>query len=343
MPRMARKLRLAYPGAIYHVINRSHDHKKLFASEATKAAFVECLWAACERCGWLLHAYVVMEDHFHAAIETPQGNLAVGMQWFQSTFANRIGQNRPTHRPLFQGRFKAMPIESTAVLGKVCHYIHLNPVRAGLVSVRHLSDYASGSYRFLWRPNERPAFLRFAAALQEAGNLPDDFTGWQAYERYLEWQNEHGPAGRNPAYRSLSRGWMIGSDEFKKRLSQQHQQVSAARSWKNPDARKEREARWSAALAALLGTVPDSQRADPRKSASWKVAIAAQLKATTDVSNAWLAEKLSMGSPIYVSKHVGLARRGIYVSSTRLQQADSVESKAVPLISNNDRLPVTLL
>jgi len=340
---MARKLRLAFPGAIYHVLNRSHDGEKLFASEATKAAFVECLWAACERCGWLLHAYVVMEDHFHAAIETPQSNLAVGMQWLQSTFANRIGQNRPIHRPLFQGRFKAMPVESTVVLGKVCHYIHLNPVRAGLVSVRRLSDYTSGSYRFLWRPNERPAFLRFAAALMEAGNLPDDFTGWQAYERYLEWQNEHGPAGRNPAYRSLSRGWMIGSDAFRKSLLQQHEQASAAHSWKNPERREKREASWSEALTPLLESTPESQRSDQRKSAPWKVAIAAQLKATTDVTNAWLTEKLAMGSPIYVSKHVGLARRGIFASPIKTPNADKSKGKAVPLLFEDDRLPVTLL
>jgi REP element-mobilizing transposase RayT len=343
MTRMARKLRLAYPGAIYHVLNRSHDREKLFASEAAKAAFVECLWAACERCGWLLHAYVVMEDHFHAAIETPRGNLAVGMQWLQSTFANRIGQNRPAHRPLFQGRFKALPVESATVLGKVCHYIHLNPVRGGLIPVRRLSDYAYGSLRFLWRPDERPAFLRFAAALQEAGGLPDNSTGWQAYERYLEWQNEHGPAGSNPAYRSLSRGWMIGSDAFRKSLLQQHQQASNARAWKSPEARAEREARWSMALAALLGAVPDSQRGDRRKSAPWKVAIAAQLKATTDVSNAWLAEKLAMGSPIYVSKHVGLARRGVFAAPVEPQEADNNEGKTAPLIFDDDRLPVTLL
>jgi REP element-mobilizing transposase RayT len=340
---MARKLRLAYPGAIYHVLNRSHDGEKLFASEATKAAFVECLWAACERCGWLLHAYVVMEDHFHAAIETPQSNLAVGMQWLQSTFANRIGQNRPAHRPLFQGRFKAMPVESAIVLGKVCHYVHLNPVRAGLVSVRRLSDYASGSYRLLWRPDDRPAFLRFATALMEAGNLPDDSTGWQAYERYLEWQNEYGPAGRNPTYRSLSRGWMIGSDEFRKTLLKHHQQASEAPSWKNPETRERREARWNEALAPLLESISDSLRADRRKSAPWKVAIAVQLKTTTDVSNAWLAEKLAMGSPIYVSKHVGLARRGIYASPIKTSNADRPKGKAVPLMLEDDRLPVTLL
>ena len=340
---MARKLRLAYPGAIYHVLNRSHNRQRLFADGATKAAFVECLWAACERCGWLLHAYVIMEDHFHAAIETPQGNLAVGMQWLQSTFANRVGQNRPAHRPIFQGRFKAMPIESVTVLGKVCHYIHLNPVRAGLIPLRRLSDYAYGSFRYLWRPDERPAFLRFAAALQEAGGLPDDSTGWQAYERYLEWQNEHGPAGNNPAYRSLSRGWMIGGDAFRKSLLQQHQQASAARSWESPEAREAREARWSLALNVLLEAVSGSQRGDRRKSAPWKVSIAAQLKATTDVSNAWLAEKLAMGSPIYVSKHVGLARRGIYAKPARRPEIDNREGKAVPLVTDDDRLPVTLL
>jgi len=340
---MARKLRLAYPGAIYHVFNRSHNREKLFADNAIKTTFLECLWAACERCGWLLHAYIVMEDHFHAAIETPQGNLAAGMQWLQSTFANRIEHHRVNHGPLFQGRFKAMPIEPGNALGKVCNYITLNPVRAGLISVRRLSDYAYGSFRFLWCPDERPAFLRFASALQEAGGLPDNSTGWQAYERYLEWQNEHGPAGGNPAYRSLSKGWIIGSDTFRKSLLQQHLQASAARSWKAPEVREEREARWSAALAVLLGAVPDSQRDDHRKSAPWKVAIAAQLKATTDVSNAWLAGKLAMGSPIYVSKHVGLARRGIYAAAIQLREADNNEGNAISLISGNESLPVTLL
>jgi putative transposase len=340
---MARKLRLAYPGAIYHVINRSYRHERLFADPAIKTAFVECLWAACERCGWLLHAYVVMDDHYHTAIETPQGNLAVGMQWLQSTFANRIGQNRLSRRPLFKGRFKALPIESPAVLGKVCLYIHLNPVRAGLISVRRLSEYDHGSYRLLGRPDERPAFLRFAAALLEAGGLPDDATGWQAYERYLEWQNEHGPAGANPAYRSLSRGWMIGSDAFRASLLQQHIQASVAHSWKSPKIREEREARWTASLAAMLETVSDIQRGDRRKSAPWKVAIAAQLKATTDVTNAWLAEKLSMGSPIYVSKHIGLARRGIFASPIQRQGAESIEGKVRPQTFEDDRLPVNLL
>jgi len=236
-----------------------------------------------------------------------------------------------------------MPIESASILGKVCHYIHLNPVRSGLIPVRRLSDYAYGSYRFLWRPDERPNFLRFSAALQEAGGLPDNSTGWQAYERYLEWQSEHGPAGHNPAYRSLSRGWMIGSDAFRKSLLEQHQQASAARSWKDPAAREAYEVRWGLALKALLEAVSPSQRGDRRKSAPWKVSIAAQLKATTDVSNAWLAEKLDMGSPIYVSKHVGLARRGIYAKPTRLPEIDNREGKAVPHTFEDDRLPVTLL
>jgi hypothetical protein len=236
-----------------------------------------------------------------------------------------------------------MPIEPGTALSKVCHYINLNPVRAGLISVRRLSDYAYGSFRFLWRPDERPVFLRFASALQEAGGLPDNSTGWQAYERYLEWQNEHGPAGGNPAYRSLSKGWMIGSDAFRESLLQQHLQASAARTWEAPEAREEREACWNGALAALLEAVPDSQRDDHRKSAPWKVTIAAQLKARTDVSNAWLAEKLAMGSPIYVSKHVGLARRGIYASPIRLQGVEFNNGKVVPHAFEDDRLPVNLL
>ncbi len=89
---MARKLRLEFPGAIYHVINRGNYRAHVFKSAGAKQAFEECLFAACARSGWLLHAFVIMGNHYHLALETPQGNLVAGMQWLQSTFANRFNK-----------------------------------------------------------------------------------------------------------------------------------------------------------------------------------------------------------------------------------------------------------
>ena len=91
---MARKLRLEFPGAIYHVINRGNDRAWIFDDDRTKAAFADCLFDAAVRNGWLLHAYAIMGNHFHLAVETPAGNLVSGMQWLQSTFANRFNRLR---------------------------------------------------------------------------------------------------------------------------------------------------------------------------------------------------------------------------------------------------------
>jgi putative transposase len=88
---MARKLRLEFPGACYHVINRGNYRTHVFAAEKTRAAFQTCLGEACAKSGWLLHAFVVMGNHYHFAVETPQGNLVAGMQWLQATFGSRRG------------------------------------------------------------------------------------------------------------------------------------------------------------------------------------------------------------------------------------------------------------
>ena len=77
---MARKLRLEFPGACYHVLNRGNYRAQVFSEEKTRAAFEECLFEACQKSNWLLHAFVIMSNHYHLAIETPDGNLVAGKQ-----------------------------------------------------------------------------------------------------------------------------------------------------------------------------------------------------------------------------------------------------------------------
>lgn len=73
---MARKLRLEFSGACYHVINRGNYRRNLFADEGAAGAFERCLGEACDRFHWLIHAYVVMVNHFHLALTTPEPNLS---------------------------------------------------------------------------------------------------------------------------------------------------------------------------------------------------------------------------------------------------------------------------
>jgi putative transposase len=84
---MARKLRIQYPGALYHVINHGNYRRDVFETAGAARAFEECLWKSCEIHQWVLHAHVVMKNHFHLALETPNANLVEGMHWLLGTFS----------------------------------------------------------------------------------------------------------------------------------------------------------------------------------------------------------------------------------------------------------------
>ncbi|MEO6002339.1 MAG: transposase [Opitutus sp.] len=316
---MARKLRLEFQGACYHVLNRGNYREHVFRDEPTRLAFETCLFEACEKSNWQLHAFVVMSNHYHLAIETPDGNLVAGMQWLQATFANRFNRFRGERGHLFQGRYKSLLVEPGDALGQVCHYLHLNPVRANVVSMPALKDYRASSYWHL-RRSTRPRFLRVETALAEAGGLSDTPAGWKSYESYLAWQAAEGPAGKSKAYVSLSRGWALGTREFKTALIQDHQLAESSRAWETSGAQDIREAHWMTALTLglkRLGKTDVDIKTD-RKAAPWKVTLAAALKQTTQANNRWLSEQLNMGTPVAVSTHVGRWRRSLGPQSEKL-------------------------
>jgi REP element-mobilizing transposase RayT len=308
---MARKLRLEFPGAIYHVINRGNYRTSVFKSAGTRQAFEACVFAACKRSGWQLHAFVIMGNHYHLAVETPQGNLVAGMQWLQSTFANRFNKLRGEHGHLFQGRYKALLVEEGEALGMLCHYIHLNPVRAGLVPMDRLAEYRHSSYWYLSRPKLRPEFLQSGTALTEAGALADTPAGRRSYADYLAWQAAEGPVGKSRVYVSMSKGWALGGKDFKQTLLQDQAVAAETRAWESKGVKEVREAQWQTELERLRRQIPEAQTRDRRKSAPWKVQLALQMKDRTDARNGWLAAQLDMSSGLYVSKHVGLAKKKV--------------------------------
>jgi REP element-mobilizing transposase RayT len=81
---MARKLRVEYAGAIYHVMNRGDRRELIFMDDADRQRFVETLGEVCAKTGWQVHAYVLMSNHFHWVVETPP-NLVAGMKWWLGT------------------------------------------------------------------------------------------------------------------------------------------------------------------------------------------------------------------------------------------------------------------
>ena len=132
---MARKVRVEFAGAIYHVMCRGDRRENIFEDDTDRARFLETLAQVCQRTGWRIHAYVLMSNHYHWLLETPQPNLVAGMRWFQSTFTVRYNLRHRKAGHLFQGRYKAVLVdpEAEGYFATLADYIHLNPARARVV------------------------------------------------------------------------------------------------------------------------------------------------------------------------------------------------------------------
>jgi len=85
---MARRLRLEYPGAIYHVMSRGDRKEPIFKDDRDRRKFIESLGEACLKTTWQVHALCLMKNHFHLVVETPQANLLGGMMWFLGTHSH---------------------------------------------------------------------------------------------------------------------------------------------------------------------------------------------------------------------------------------------------------------
>jgi len=89
---MARKLRVEYPAAIYHVLNRGDRREAIFRDDEDRRRFLVALGEACAKTGWQIHALCLMPNHFHLVIETPQPNLVAGRKWLLGTYTGRFNR-----------------------------------------------------------------------------------------------------------------------------------------------------------------------------------------------------------------------------------------------------------
>jgi putative transposase len=131
---MARPLRITYPGAVYHVTSRGNEQKPVFLDDEDRAGFLRILGHVTERYHWICHAYCLMDNHYHLLIETPEGNLSIGMRQLNGVYTQLFNRYHKRVGHLFQGRFKAILIQKDSHLLEVCRYVVLNPVRAGMVA-----------------------------------------------------------------------------------------------------------------------------------------------------------------------------------------------------------------
>jgi putative transposase len=130
---MTRPLRIEYPGAVYHITSRGNDKNPVFKEDQDREDFLNTLVHVNKRYHWICHAYCLMTNHYHLLIETPEGNLSIGMRQLNGVYTQMFNRSHNHTGHLFQGRFKGILIKKNSHLLEVCRYVVLNPVRAMVV------------------------------------------------------------------------------------------------------------------------------------------------------------------------------------------------------------------
>jgi REP element-mobilizing transposase RayT len=300
---MARKLRLQYPGAIYHVMNRGDHSEVIFRQDQDRQLLLATLTEACEKADWQVHALCLMSNHFHFVLETPRANLAEGMKWLLGTYTARFNRKHHLFGHLFSGRYKALPLEGsgTGYLKSACDYVHLNPVRAGLLSPEQpLQAYLWSSYPFYLRPAERrPPWLRVDRLLGEWSIPVDSDAGRQHFAARMEARRQ---AEAKANSNLVDRGWCLGSDQFRQELLLQMTTLSESK-FGGPEWYESSENKAQRILHEELGRRGWTQLDLDRlaKGDEGKIGIAKRLRAETIMTWAWIAKHLKMGASGYAA------------------------------------------
>jgi len=299
---MPRPLRIEYEGAMYHVVSRGDRREDIFPDEQDRRSFLRTLGEACAKRGCEVHAYVLMSNHFHLVVETPQPNLSLGMKWMLGTYTQRWNRRWRRWGHLFGGRYKAQCIDerSPGYLRAACDYVHLNPERARLLSAEQpLASYAWSSYPAYLKPKLRPVWLRTDRLLGEHGKETTR-QHLRLFARAMEAQR--GDARENVRTNEFASGWRIGAADFAswlaEKLGRRGAPTERARERRETDEQlAERLVREGLAATAW----PEGDLRTTAKGHPVKVELAHRLRRHTPMTRAWIAQRLHMGSASYIS------------------------------------------
>ncbi len=140
---MSRPLRIQYPNAWYHVMNRGRRGEAVFQSKDDYQRFVDILHEAIELFSLRISAYCLMTNHYHLLVQTPDANLSRCMRHINGVYTQRFNAQYEYDGPLFRGRYKAILVGEDSYLLQLVRYIHKNPLRAGIVDTLELYEWSS--------------------------------------------------------------------------------------------------------------------------------------------------------------------------------------------------------
>jgi REP element-mobilizing transposase RayT len=208
---MARPLRIEFPGALYHVMSRGNERRAIVRDDTDRSKRLDWLRRTVETYGWRLHAFVLMNNHDHLFVETPEANLSAGMQYLNGSYTSYFNRRHSRAGHLFQGRFKGHLIEARGYFLEVSRYMHLNPFRAGLVA--RPEDWPWGSCPGYVRGARSLEWITYGRVLGEFGKAASQAR--RAYGRFLRAGQAEPPAS---PFGAAVGGLLLGSAAFVDRI-----------------------------------------------------------------------------------------------------------------------------
>jgi REP-associated tyrosine transposase len=237
---MARPLRLERPGVWYHVTSRGNERRPIFWDDRDRLHFCKLLAAMVENFSLVLHAYVLMDNHFHLLLETPEANLSRAMQWLNVSYSVWFNRRHQRVGHLLQGRYKAIVVDPLGWGLQVSRYVHLNPARVRQLGVdkagqqrsrvgaveapdpalvrkriERLRRYQWSSYRAYLGLAQASSWLRCEDVQGRMGGKPGRRRR-EAYREYVESALRQGLPDR--PWASLKEQVLLGTEEFVRQM-----------------------------------------------------------------------------------------------------------------------------
>jgi putative transposase len=217
---MARRRRIQFPGAVYHVMARGNRRARIFEDEVDCERFIHLLAAAAERYKFQIYAVCLMVNHYHVVGETPRGNLAETMRFVNGVYAQ--GSNRRHRRTghLFEARYRSLLVQRESYLKRVARYVVLNPVRARLAP--RAAAWRWSTYRATAGLESVPEWL----SLEWLDWAFGAHSRMEAIQRYQDYVNEPPRSNGGINTRALA----VGGRPFRERMVELSREVPLARS-----------------------------------------------------------------------------------------------------------------
>jgi REP element-mobilizing transposase RayT len=202
---MARPLRIEFPGALYHVTSRGNGHEAIFLGDEDRVLSLQVLGEVVQGFNWVLHAYCLMDNHYHLLVETMDGNLSPGMRQLNGIYTQRFNRRHGRVGHVFQGRYKAILIQKDSYLLELARHVVLNPLRAHMI--RHPREWPWSSYRATSGLSISPSWLSTDWLLGRFSDQHDE-----AVKRYVAFvaDRQH----QDTPWKNLRNQIFLGSETF---------------------------------------------------------------------------------------------------------------------------------